>query len=490
MAEEQQSYRQIMKATSLFGGVQVFNIIIGIIRSKFIAVLLGPAGMGVAGLLTSTINLITSFTNLGLSTSAVKNVSEANASDDKERVATVVAVINRLVWITGIIGAGVTFLLAGLLSKMAFGNYVYTGAFRWVSVTLLLTQLSSGRLVVLQGMRKLQYLAKANMAGSVTGLLVSIPVYYWLGVKGIVPAIVISAFITLGITLYFSHKVKINKAILTSAIVKAEGSGMLKMGVMLSLSGLISMAAAYLLGVFISKHGGVEQVGLYNAGFAIVNTYVGMIFTAMATDYYPRLSAVAGDNSKAALLINQQAEIAVLIVAPILIIFMVFINAVVIVLYSSKFLAINEMIQMVALGIILKTVTWSMGFIILAKGDSKTFFYSELVSNIYTLGLNMLFFKLYGLNGIGISFLVCYFLGMIQVYVITHIRYRFTFEQEFYKIFFFNLLLAVSCFLLVRYFTGVYRYIFTAPLLILAVIFSFSQLNKKMNLVAIVRQRF
>jgi O-antigen/teichoic acid export membrane protein len=469
MAGEQHSYRQIMKATSLFGGVQVFNIIIGVIRSKFIAVLLGPAGMGVAGLLTSTINLITSFTNLGLSTSAVKNVSEANASDDKGRVATVVAVINRLVWITGIIGAAVTFLLAGLLSKMAFGNYDYAGAFRWVSVTLLLTQLSSGRLVVLQGMRKLQYLAKANMAGSVTGLLVSIPVYYWLGVKGIVPAIVISAFITLGITLYFSHKVKINKAILTSAIVKAEGSGMLKMGMMLSLSGLISMAAAYLLGVFISKYGGVEQVGLYNAGFAIVNTYVGMIFTAMATDYYPRLSAVAGDNSKAALLINQQAEIAVLIIAPILIIFMVFINAVV---------------------IVLKTVTWSMGFIILAKGDSKTFFYSELVSNIYTLGLNMLFFKLYGLNGIGISFLVCYFLGMIQVYVITHIRYRFTFEQEFYKIFFFNLLLAVSCFLLVRYFTGVYRYIFTAPLLILAVIYSFSQLNKKMNLVAIVRQRF
>jgi O-antigen/teichoic acid export membrane protein len=490
MPGEQQSYRQIMKATSLFGGVQVFNIIIGIVRSKFIAVLLGPVGMGVAGLLTSTINLITSITSLGLSTSAVKNVSEANAGNNKERISTVVTVINRLVWITGITGAAVTFLLAPLLSKMAFDNYDYSVAFRWVSVTLLFTQLTSGRLVMLQGMRKLRFLAKANMAGSVAGLLVSVPVYYWLGVKGIVPAIVISAFITLLITLYFSSKVKIDKAAITSAIVKAEGSGMLKMGVMLSLSGLINMMAAYLLGIFISKYGGVEQVGLYNAGFAIINTYVGMIFTAMATDYFPRLSEVANDNSKVVLLVNQQAEIAVLIIAPILILFMVFINAVVILLYSARFLGINEMIQLVALGIFLKTVTWSMGFIILAKGDSKTFFYSELVSNVYTLCINMLFFKLYGLNGIGISFLVCYFLGMVQVYAIIRNKYKFVFKPGFFKIFSPQFLLATVCFLLVRHVDGIYRYLFTAPLLILSIVYSFKQLNKKMNLITLLSQRF
>ncbi len=44
MSDQQSSYRQIMKATSIFGGVQVFQIIIQIIRSKFVALYLGPMG--------------------------------------------------------------------------------------------------------------------------------------------------------------------------------------------------------------------------------------------------------------------------------------------------------------------------------------------------------------------------------------------------------------------------------------------------------------
>jgi len=67
--------------------------------------------------------------------------------------------------------------------------------------------------------------------------------------------------------------------------------------------------------------GGVAQVGLYNAGFMIINTYVGLVFTAMATDYYPRLAGVANDVSKTNTTINQQIEIAIIILAPILTIF-------------------------------------------------------------------------------------------------------------------------------------------------------------------------
>ena len=53
-----------------------------------------------------------------------------------------------------------------------------------------------------------------------------------------------------------------------------------------------------MLSAFISKTGSLSDVGLYNAGLAIVDGYVGMVFTAMATDYFPRLSGVIGDDSK------------------------------------------------------------------------------------------------------------------------------------------------------------------------------------------------
>jgi O-antigen/teichoic acid export membrane protein len=165
MSEEKSSYRQIMKATSIFGGVQVFNIFIAIIRSKAIAVLLGPAGMGIAGLLTATTGLVASLSNFGLGTSAVKDIAEAYGTGDEPRIAKTAAVFKRLVWITGLVGATITLMLSPWLSELTFGNKDYTWSFILLSVTLLLGQLTSGQNVILQGIRKLKYLASANVWG-------------------------------------------------------------------------------------------------------------------------------------------------------------------------------------------------------------------------------------------------------------------------------------------------------------------------------------
>jgi O-antigen/teichoic acid export membrane protein len=490
LSENKSSYRQIIKATSLFGGVQVFNIIIGIIRSKFLAVLLGPAGMGIAGLINSTTGLITSVTNFGLGTSAVKNVAEAYATQNENKISVVIGVFKKLVWLTGLLGTIVTFFAAPLLSHFAFGNYDYTIAFRCVSVTLLLGQLSVGQLVILQGMRQIKLLAKVNMGASVLGLALSIPIYFWLGQKGIVPAIIITSMLGLSISLFYAAKVKVPKATIDIATVKKEGMGMLKMGFLLSLSNLVGLGIAYVLSIFIGRVGGVDQVGLYNAGFAIVNGYIGMIFAAMATDYFPRLSAVASNNSDANKLINQQAEIGILIIAPILAIFLVFISTIVAILYSSKFFAINGMMQFIALGIFFKMITWCMGYMILAKGDSKLFFISELFANAYTLALNMFFYKVYGLNGIGMAFIVAYMLGVIQSFIILKWKYSFSFEQMFFKIFVVQFSLVIGCFLLVKYIQGLYLYLAVIPLIAITAGFSIVELNKRLDIVSLIQSKF
>ena len=479
-----------MKATSIFGGVQVFNILISLIRSKFIALFLGPAGMGIAGLLVSTTNLIASFTNFGLGTTAVKNISEATSGGDSNRANTVVGVFRKLLILTGLLGTILVFALAPVLSKLSFGNSDYSNAFRWVSVTLFLGQIATGQLVILQGMRKLKQLAKSNMIGSVSGLLISLPIYYSIGVKGIVPAIIITSLASVAITYYFTSKIKFDKVKITTALIKLEGSGMLKMGFIFSLNGLIAMVAAYILTIFIARYGGVDQVGLYNAGFAIVNTYVGMIFTAMATDFFPRLSAISSDNKKCGIMVNQQAYISILIIAPILTIFLVFINAIIIILYSAKFLEINDMIQYVALGILLKTVTWAMGFMIIAKGNSKLFFYSEVIANIYMLASNILFYKYYGLNGIGISFILSYTIALLQTYFILRWKYQFSFETSFYRIFIIHVFFAVSCFFIVQHFTGSYRYFLTVPIILIAIGFSLYEMNKKMDILSDAKRIF
>lgn len=475
-----------MKATSIYGGVQVSQIIVQIVKSKFIAILLGPGGMGIVGLLTSTIGFISGLTNFGLGISAVKNVAAADASGDSERVAIVKTVLQRWVWATGLIGTILTLFLSPWLSIITFGNQDFTIAFIWISVTLLFNQLSIGQLALLQGLRKINYLANANLTGSLLGLFIAVPIYYRWGIDGIVPVIISTSLANMFRSWYFANKVKIGKIKISRATTLHEGKEMLRLGFMISLSGIINAGASYILGIYIRNIGGVEQVGLYNACFAIINIYTGMVFSAMATDYYPRLSAVAQSNEKSKEVINQQAEIAILILSPVILIFLVFINWVIIILYSTKFIPINEMIHYSALGMFFKAASWSISFIFLAKGASKLFFWNELIANINLLVLNVISYKYFGLTGLGISFMVSYILYLIQVYVVARLKFEFSFNTAFYKIFSLQFGMAVLCFVVVKLFISPYSYAIGSLFVVLSIYFAYKELDKRIDVKSII----
>ena len=482
MNEHQSTYRQIAKATSLFGGVQVFQIIITIIKSKFVAILLGPFGMGIVGLLSSTTGLITELTNFGLGTSAVRDISEANGTQDEKRISTVITVMRRLVWLTGLLGAGITLIFSPLLSQMTFGNKEYTAAFVWLSITLLLNQLSSGQLVLLQGLRKLQDLAKANVLGSLIGLIITVPLYYLLGVRGIVPVIIITSIISLIFSWYYSRKIKIEKVVITRKLLSQEGRSMVVMGFMISLTGLISVALSYLIRIYITRIGSVAETGFYTAGFAIINTYVAMIFRAFDSDFYPRLAAIAKDNKLSRHTINQQTEIAILILAPILILFIVFVKWAIIILFSREFLTIYGMLQWAALGVFFRTVSWAIAIMLLAKGESKVFFWNEVIGNSYTFALAIGGYYFWGLTGIGFTYMLSYLIYMIQVFILTKIKYGFSFTSSFSKIFAVQLGLALICSLLTNITKEPFSYIAGVILLAASTWYSYRTLNNFINI--------
>lgn len=486
---KESSYKNIFKSTAIFGGVQVFGILISIVRSKFIAVLLGPAGMGINALLTSSTTMISSLTNFGLGTSAVKNIAAANATGDELQIAKVVTVFRHWVWITGLLGFLVTLVLAPWLSEMAFGNRDYTISFLMISVTLLLTQISSGQGVVLRGMRQIKYMAQSGMIGSALGLVTSLPLYYFFAEKGIVPAIIITSITSTLLTWYYARKIQVKKVHVNRPELISEGKGMFTLGFMLSLSGLITTGVSYLVRIFISNKGGLNDVGLYNAGFAIINSYVGMVFTAMSADYYPRLSGVAHDKVKVTKEINQQAEIALLIIAPIICTFLVYIDWAVTLLYSRKFIAINAMIQWAALGMFFKATSWAIAFILLAKGASKVFFWNELITNVYLLVLNLAGYYYYGLAGLGISFMIAYLIYLVQIVILTRSLYDLRFRASLVGLFIIQFSLGLGCFLLMKFAGGLKAYIGGSLLIISSAAYSFYELNRRVGFKELLKKK-
>jgi O-antigen/teichoic acid export membrane protein len=482
MGQDKSGYRQIVKATSIFGGVQVFQILTRIIRAKFIAILLGPTGMGIAGLLGSTIQLISGLTNFGLGTSAVKDISTAFASGNIPEVSKKALIVQRWVWITGIIGTVFTLLASSWLSEVTFGNKNYTFAFVLISITLLLNQISTGQTVLLRGTRNIKYLAQASMIGSALGLFFTIPLYYFYKIDGIVPGIILTSVMTLVLSTFYSFKVSLPKTEVSLNRTFHGGKDMLKLGFILSLSGMITLGVSYIVKIFISKKGGVDQVGLYSAGFSIINSYVGMIFTAMSTDYYPRLAGVVLDVKKRNQEINQQTEIAVLILAPIMIFFMVFIKWGIILLYSSNFLPVIDMVLWAILGILFKAGSWALGFLLLAKGERKLYFLNEIIFNAYFLILNIIGFYYLGLKGLGLAFLLSYSIYIIQLYYVANNQFDFSFNSNVYKIFGYQLIFGVSSLLTILILKAPYTYIIGVIFILFSSIYSYKQLDKLLDL--------
>lgn len=481
------SYRKIFKATTLFGGVQIYQILISVIRSKFVAILLGTAGVGLLGLYQSTLALMQSITSLGLSQSAVRDVSEANGSGDTERIGRTVSALRKLVWFTGLLGMVMVMVLAPFLSNTTFGNYDYTIPFMILSCILLTDQLASGQKVVLQGMRRIKDLAKASAIGATLGLVISVPIYYAFGIKGIVPTLILNSIASFVIFYFFSKKIFIPSIKLSLKDTWGHGAWMIRMGIALSISGILSTAINYIIRAFIMQRSGVESVGLYQAGFTIINTYVGMVFTAIGTDFYPRLAAVNKDNVECRRVVSQQGEIAIHILAPLLcgcILLMPFIMRV---LYSDKFLDAGPFVLWCCPGMMFKLASWLIAYQFVAKAESRLFIITEIIGGAFYLFVSLIGYKLGGLTGLGVSFTVDYLFYFIFVYIIAARRYGFSFSGGFVKTSLIQFVLIAGSLGTIVLLVTPFRYGICGLLVVLSCIYAIIILNQKMGLLEMIK---
>lgn len=482
MSKNKSAFNHILNSTSILGGIQVFNIIVQVIRSKFIAILLGPVGIGISGMLTSTTGIISGITNFGLGTSAIKDISVAFEQGNSTRISIITQVLNRWVCVSGLIGMILLILLSPFLSFWNFGNYDYTIAFIFLSITVLMGQLNVGNLVVLQGSRKIKLLANANLLGSIIGLITTMPIFYFFGKNGIVPSIIIASFISLAISYIFRQKINIPKIRVSNLRSIAEGKVMLKMGFLISLSGFITLFVSYLVRLFISNVGSISDVGLYNAGFIIINTYVGIIFNAMGSEYFPRLAAVKDNLLKSNNIINSQIEFTLIILGPVIVMFILNVKWVIQLLYSNQFLSVNNMLIWAAIGMLFKAVSWTIGFILLTNGSGRLFFCNELFANVYVALLNIFGYKYWGLNGLGYSFLASYFLYFFQIMLVSNYKFMFVLKSDSRIIFLVQLVLSILSLIAYLNLNGTSYFSVYILLVAISFIYSFGLIKNRMDL--------
>lgn len=490
MSSTKQDYRTVFKTTSLFGGVQIVNIFVAIIKSKLVSVWLGATGFGILSLFNTIVGLISSIVHLGIQSSAVRSIASIKSDGEEKELYKLIKAINRLVIITSLIGLLLTILFSSLLSQWTFGNTAFTYSYILLSIVVFFTGIYNWYYAILQGMQQVKLLVKANVYGAILSLICSIPFFYFGRESGIVWALIFSSISTTLIAYVFVGKLKIPPVKQTYKESCKLGTSTIKLGIAMATTGISTMLIEFLVKTYISGRGGLADVGLYQAGWSLNISYLGIVFTAMAKDYFPRLSQIANDNSDIEKRVNQQGEISLLILTPLIVLMIFLLPLLIRILYSEDFLPIIEMTSWLLIGSLIKAGAWSISFVFLAKGHGKLFLINELGTHIITLPSYILGYFWGGLLGIGYAYCFSYTIYFIWLIYATNRYYKIKYHSDFWRLFAILLLMCI-----IYPITGSFlpRNINTIVGIIVCVficIFSLKELEHRIKLFNFIRRKF
>jgi antigen flippase len=396
----------------------MINAALSLVRTKAIAVLLGPAGFGLFGIYGAISDLVRSLAGMGVNSSGVRQIAEAVGTDDQKNLACTVTVLRRVAFYFGALGALLLLAFSKQISRLTFGDDQHTTAVALLSIAVFFADVSAGQGAVLQGMRRIADLARMSVWGGIYGTVFSIVIVYFWKEGGVVPALVCIAAMNIVVSWWYARKVKVEKVSIRFKDALNEASALLKLGLVFMSSGFMTMGMAYLVKMLLTRRIGLESAGYYQAAWSLGNLYTGFVLQAMAADFYPRLTGIVNDHERCNRLVNEQVEIGLLLSATGVFAAITFAPLVIHILYSAKFEPAVELFRWICLGMMVRIATWPLGFVIVAKGDKKLFLYVELVSNIIYAGLIWAGVELFGLAGTGIAFFGSFVVNGIGLYII------------------------------------------------------------------------
>lgn len=434
------SYKGILRNMSIFGGVQVFQVITGLLRGKIAAIFLGPAGMGVASLFTSSATTLQQLSSLGLGQSIVREVAAADSdgegeTGDSSALSAALRVSRFLLILTGLCGAILTLVLSRWLSVFTFGSEEYAVGFALLSVMVFFTILANGEIAILQGMHRVRRLALATIGALVIGLTAMLPLYWILGDKGIVPAMAVNALATWIFYRWCSSRetvgLRLGPSLFSLSLSRIAPYRplifrMVKLGTVLVAAQLIGSLTTYLINIFVRNFGSTEDVGLFQAANSLTMQCVAVVFAAMGMEFFPRLTTVAENPEKIRTIVNRQIEVVALVAAPIASLMILFAPLAVRIVLSEDFLPAVPLIRWMCIGILFKAIAYPPGYISFAKGDRKTFFWLEgIAGNLILLSISVVCFLGWGLNGLGVASTATFFIYIFVYIILTRCLYGF-----------------------------------------------------------------
>lgn len=412
-----ESYRQILRSSSIIGGASVINVAVGLLRIKVAAVLLGPAGVGLIGLLTNLAGTASTVAGLGVSNVGTRQVAEAAGRNDVVAMAAARRALFLGSLVLALLGTAVFWSLRGVLAVRVLGDASLASEVGWLALVVGLTVAAASQTALLSGMRQIGDLARVSVLSALFSTLLGIGALMLLGRGGLVAFLIATplASFLLG-HVYVARLPKILTPRTPLRVLAGQWRVLARLGAAFMVAGLAVTLGQLLVRTLVQRQLGPDALGYFQAAATISMTYIGFVLMAMGTDYYPRLTAAIDDHAAVNRMVNEQTEVALLLAGPVFLAMMGLAPWVIELLYSQSFHPAAEVLRWQVLGDILKVVSWPLGFIILAAGNGRTFMLTETLAVSVFVVLTWLGLPLMGIAASGIAFFGMYVVYLPVVY--------------------------------------------------------------------------
>ena len=413
----QSSYRTILRSSSIIGGAQLVSVAAGIAKMKAVAILLGPAGVGLYGLYLGLIQTASTIASMGIGNAGTRQIAAAFSEGGDEGVERARDSLVLGATLLALLGAIIFWVASGWIADVVFEDQRRSTDIAWLSLGVALTVIAGSQAALLTGLRRVGDLARINISASIIGGGAGVLAVFFLGAEGLVAMILVVPAVTFLIShVYVSRVGPIWVSRISMRQLWHEWRGMITLGFAFMLSFLASTLGHLVARTVVQRELGAEALGHFQAAWSIGMTYLGFVLVAMGTDYFPRLTAVINDRTTAGRVVNEQTEIMLMLCAPVLLAMQGLAPWVIRSLYSVEFESATEILRWQLLGDILKVMSWPLGYLIMASGAGKTFVLTEsLGMGVFVvsvaIGLPMI-----GINATGVGFLVMYavYLPMVR----------------------------------------------------------------------------
>ena len=474
------SYDHVLKYTGVFGGVQGLKMLMSFVRNKLTSVFLGGFGLGLISVYNRISDFLVTASNMGLPLNATQRAGELFDEGSNEEIEHFVMVVRTWVLWTAVFATVLCLCASPLLSYYFFNNSWDYHVLLMIPVAVS-SLLAEGECAILKGLRQVKKVAIIEGVVALLTIILTIPFYYYMGVKGVVLGLIfsmLSSFITHG---FFSFRMVSYKVSPFSKEILREGFPMLKRGIPYVLAGVSTTGLNLFIPAYILNSGNttMSDFGFFQAGSILMVNYASMAFVALDADYFPRLSSVNQDVERMNQTVNQQIKVCLLVVVPFLILYILLLPTVISLQFGESFMGILDMSLCACFYIFFRALCIPVGYSTLAKGDSLIFLAIEVAYNIFFGVVLWLLYKSFGLVGAGVAYSVGALYDIVVVLLVCRYRYKIRVMRNTWFIFLFQLICLSVTFLLCISSTIELKYFFGGVAFLASFLYTFFHLSKR-----------